>query len=618
MTSSDDQLKRIRHSSAHVLAQAVRERFGPEGHVALAIGPPTARGFYYDFSLPRPVVEGDLKWLEKRMKKILRGNHDFVQRDVSEDEARSLFADQPFKLEIIDGIVHGGVDAHGEPFEGEPVLGTYQQDTFLDLCGGPHIANTRDIDPNAVKLLTVAGAYWRGDESRPMLQRIYGTAWGTREELDHFLFLRAEAERRDHRKVGRELDLFMFDKSAPGMPYWLPDGLRMLNTMLEFWRNEHEARGYQEISSPLINEKSLWETSGHWQNYVDDMFVIPDGDNRTYAVKPMNCPNAMVVYNRKTTSYRELPLRLSDCDLLHRNERSGTLQGLLRVQAFRQDDAHIFLPEAEIGAEIQRIFDIADRFYGVFGLKYRLRLGTRPEKFIGDVATWDLAESTLRDVLEERAPGEYIVVEGDGAFYGPKIDILMEDALEREWQMGTIQLDFQLPRRFGCVYTDDQGQEVTPVVIHRVIYGSLERFVGILLEHTAGALAPWLAPRQAIVLPVAVDYEAAAEALREELVAAGLRADLWSATTGTLGARARRARMAKYPFVLVVGAQEAEGSELSVKLREGGQVPPLTRAEVVERMVRSVRQFDNSTETAFADVLPAEAPAAAEAGATSS
>jgi len=604
VTSSEDHLRRTRHSCAHVLAQAVRERFSGEGEVSLAIGPPTARGFYYDFSLPRPATEHDLKWLEKRMKKILSGHHDFIQRDVSEEEARNLFADEPFKLEIIDGILSEGVDAHGDKFEGEPHLGTYQQDTFLDLCGGPHVSSTDDIDPSGVKLLSVAGAYWRGDETRPMLQRIYGTAWGSKDELQKYLFRRSEADRRDHRKVGRELDLFMFDKSAPGMPYWLPDGLKMLNKMLEFWREEHEARGYHEISSPLINERSLWDTSGHWQNYVDDMFIIPDGEHRTYGVKPMNCPNAMVVYNRKTTSYRELPLRLSDCDLLHRNERSGTLHGLLRVQSFRQDDAHIFLPEREIGDEIGRIFDIADRFYGIFGLKYRLRLGTRPEKFIGDRETWNLAEGMLKDVLDRRTPAGYEILDGDGAFYGPKIDIVMEDALEREWQMGTIQLDFQLPRRFGCVYTDDRGNEVTPVVIHRVIYGSLERFIGILLEHTAGALPPWLAPRQVAVLPVAVGHEEAAAALTKELVGLGLRTELMPAASGTLGARARRARMTRFPYVLVVGALEAPGKELAVKLRDGGQSPALPRAEAIDRMLAAVRDRHLTTDRAFADVLP--------------
>jgi threonyl-tRNA synthetase len=610
VVTSDDQLRRIRHSCAHVLAQAVQERFGTEGKVRLGIGPPTQRGFYYDFELPRPATEEDLKALEKRMRKIIGGRHEFTQRDVSEVEARQIFADEPYKLEIIDRIVKEGIDAHGEPFDGEPQLGTYQQDTFLDLCGGPHVSSTADIDPGAVKLLSVAGAYWRGDETRPMLQRIYGTAWGSKEELQHFLYLRAEAERRDHRKVGRELDLFMFDKTAPGMPYWLPDGLRVINKLLDFWRREHEARGYQEISSPLINERSLWETSGHWQNYVDDMFVIPDGENRTYGVKPMNCPNAMVVFNRKTTSYRELPLRLSDCDQLHRNERSGSLQGLLRVQSFRQDDAHIFLPAAEIGAEIGRIFDIADRFYGIFGLKYRLRLGTRPEKFIGDRETWDLAEGMLKEVLDARVEGGYEILEGDGAFYGPKIDIMMEDALEREWQMGTIQLDFQLPRRFGCVYVDELGQEVTPVVIHRVIYGSLERFTGILLEHTSGALPPWLAPRQVAIIPVAHHHEPVAELLASELNEEGLRADVLGAGQGTLGARARRARLIRYPYVLVVGDNEADGRVLAVKLREGGQVPPLTRSEAIGRMVRSVAEHHVSTQDAFSDLLGPDEEAA--------
>ncbi|MGE0214990.1 threonine--tRNA ligase [Mycolicibacterium sp.] len=603
MPTSDDQLRRIRHSAAHVLAQAVRERFSGEGKVSLAIGPPTARGFYYDFELPRSLNDDDLVALEKRMKQILRGEFDFVQKDMSEAEARELFADEPYKLEIIDGIVTGGVDAHGEPFEGDPHLGTYQQDTFIDLCGGPHVSNTAEIDPGAVKLLSVAGAYWRGDENRPMLQRIYGTAWGSKEELEHYLKLRAEAERRDHRRVGRELDLFMFDPTAPGMPYWLPDGLRVLNRLLEFWRYEHETRGYQEISSPLINERSLWDKSGHWQNYVDDMFVIHDGEHRTYGVKPMNCPNAMIVYNRKTTSYRELPIRLSDCDWLHRNERSGTLQGLLRVQSFRQDDAHIFLPEAEIGEECARIFEIADRFYNIFGLKYRLRLGTRPDKFIGDIETWDRAEAMLKTVLAKQAPSGFEILEGDGAFYGPKMDIVMQDALEREWQMGTIQLDFQLPRRFGCEYTDADGKLQTPVVIHRVIYGSLERFVGILLEHTAGALPPWISPRQVAVIPVAEPHEQYADSLAAELTESGMRADVLSSASGTLGGRARRARLLRYPYQLVVGDREVEGAGLALKLREGGQLGTLPHEAVFSRMKHAIANQDLTTDIAFADHL---------------
>jgi threonyl-tRNA synthetase len=547
------------------------------------------------------------------MREIVAEDHAFVRREVSEAEARELFADEPFKIEVIDGILRGALDDDGLAVEQArpPVLTTYRHGGFEDLCAGPHVESTGGIDAKAFRLLTVAGAYWRGDERRPMLQRVYGTAWETEEKLAEHLWRIEEAEKRDHRKLGRELDLFMMDKTAPGMPYWLPDGLRVYNRLLDFWRAEHDARDYQEISSPLVNEKSLWETSGHWQHYVDNMFVIPVDEHSTYGVKPMNCPNAMVVFNRRTTSYRELPLRLSDCDVLHRQERSGALQGLLRVQSFRQDDAHIFLPEAEIGAEYARIFEIADLFYQTFGLEYRLRLGTRPDGYVGDLESWERAESVLRSVLDEHVgAGRYEVAEKDGAFYGPKIDILMKDALGREWQMGTIQLDFQLPRRFGCKYTDRDGREATPVVIHRVVYGSMERFIGILLEHTAGSLPPWLAPRQAAVIPVSGKFEEAAERVRGQIAEAGLRAEILHADRGSTSARARAARAARIPYVFVVGAREADSDQLAVKLREGGQVPALPAAEVAERLRAALRRRDLTTLTAFEDLL-AETGAAA-------
>ncbi|MDO0925015.1 threonine--tRNA ligase [Streptomyces sp. TG1A-8] len=604
----DEKLKRIRHSAAHIMAQAVRERFAPEGPVHLAIGPATGTGFHYDFELPRSATTEDLGWIEERMRQIIAEGLPFVRRELSEQEARQLFADEPYKIEIIDGIVKGTLDEHGLPAQDNtaPTLTTYRHGDFEDLCAGPHVDRTSDIDPHAIKVTSVAGAYWRGDETRPMLQRISGTAWETAEELDVHMWRLSEAEKRDHRKLGRELDLFMMHRTAPGMPYWLPDGLRVYNRLLGFWREEHDRRDYQEISSPLVNEKSLWETSGHWQHYVDNMFVIPTDEHSTYGVKPMNCPNAMVVFNRRTTSYRDLPIRLSDCDVLHRNERSGTLQGLLRVQAFRQDDAHIFLPEEEIGQEYARIFEIADLFYNTFGLTYRLRLGTRPDGYVGDLATWNRAESVLREVLDHHAgPAGYEVAEKDGAFYGPKIDILMEDALGREWQMGTIQLDFQLPRRFGCTYVDRDGQDRTPVVIHRVIYGSMERFIGILLEHTGGALPPWLAPRQAAIIPVGEDFESHAAELREQLGELGLRAEILHAGRGSIAARAHTARTAKIPYVFVLGRREAESGSLGVRLREGGQIPAQPRVELFERLSTALRRRDISTELAFADLLPA-------------
>ncbi|WP_428268655.1 threonine--tRNA ligase [Haliangium sp.] len=566
----DPQLYRLRHSTAHVMAQAVRERFQAEGPVHFAAGPPTDDGFFYDFSLPRSATEEDLAWIEERMREIVRGGHAFEVREVNPDEARTLFADQPFKLELIEGLSQGTLDEDGNPIaqDDAPPITVYQHDTFADLCRGPHIANTSEIVPEAIKLLTTAGAYWRGDENRDMLQRIYGTVWKSKEDLDQYLWRRAEAEKRDHRKLGKELELFHMEPSAPGMPYWLPRGFKLLLGLLDFWREEHDARGYQEISTPLINDKRLWETSGHWEHYRSDMFLVPIDENRTFGVKPMNCPNAMVVFNLKKRSYRELPLRLSDCDMLHRNERSGTLHGLLRVQKFQQDDAHIFCTEDMIESEYAGILDICARFYDIFDLKYTLRLGTRPkDAFIGDVETWDRAEAALRRILDTHSgEGGYEVRDGDGAFYGPKVDIVMEDALGRTWQMGTIQLDFQLPRRFNCKYVDRDGQEKTPVVVHRVIYGSLERFIGVLIEHTAGAFPVWLSPVQVAVLPVTDKQNDYAHQVAARLREQRVRVEV-DDSNERMGHKIRAAQLQKTPYMLVVGKREVAAETVSVRLR---------------------------------------------------
>lgn len=581
----DPQLYCIRHSVAHVLAQAVLERFPEAG---IAIGPPIEDGFYYDFDLPHSPTEADLAWLTERMRAIIQGNYPFTVRTVSPDEARAIFANQPYKLALIDGLLQGALDEYGNPVESDqpPPLTVYQQDSFTDLCRGPHVASTGAIDPDAIKLMTVAGAYWRGDEKNPMLTRIYGTAWRNKAELDHYLWRLEEAEKRDHRRLGKQLELFHFDPTAPGMPYWLPKGLKMLNELLAFWRQVHDEHGYQEIASPLFNERKLYEISGHWEHYRESMFLIEVDEHTTYGLKPMNCPNAMVVYNLKVRSYRELPLRLSDCDMLHRKELSGTLHGLLRVQKFQQDDAHIFVSEDQIEEEYERIFALADLFYHVFGLTYKLRLGTRPESYVGDLATWEKAEWALKRILDEHVgPNNYLIAEGDGAFYGPKVDILMEDALGRQWQMGTIQLDFQLPQRFGCTYVDRDGSEKTPVVIHRVIYGSLERFVGILIEHTAGALPVWLAPVQVRIIPITDPHLPYAHQVASQLRKAGLRVEV-DDSAKRMNAKIREAQVQKVPYMLVIGNREQENGQVAVRLRTEENLG----AMVVEEFIALARQ----------------------------
>ena len=580
----DQNLHRIRHSAAHIMAQAVRDRFASEGKVRLAVGPPIENGFYYDFELPRTINEDDLAWLESRMKAIIAEDHSFQLREVASEEAHDLFRDEPYKLELIEGLLAGSVDDNGNPLpdaRGVKIT-VYQHGDFVDLCRGPHVESTADINADAIKLLSVAGAYWRGDEKRPMLQRIYGTAWETEEQLTQYLWQRSEAERRDHRRLGKELELFHFDPTAPGMPYWLPKGFKVLTELINFWRAEHEKRGYQEISTPLINDKQLWDISGHWEHYKDNMFIIPISEHVTYGVKPMNCPNAMVVYNIKTRSYRDLPLRLSDCDLLHRNERSGTLHGLLRVQKIQQDDAHVFVTEEQLEEEYDRILEIADLFYRIFDLEYSFRLGTRPESYIGDIETWNRAQEALKRILDKRVgEGNYVIEDGDGAFYGPKIDILMKDVLGRSWQMGTIQLDFQLPRRFKCVYSDKDGTEKTPIVIHRVIYGSLERFLGILIEHTAGAFPVWLAPIQARLIPISERHADYAKEIASELRDLGLRVDL-DDSDDRMNAKIRDAQMQKIPYMLVVGNREVAERTVSVRLRTEENLGAMTIASFSE------------------------------------
>jgi threonyl-tRNA synthetase len=508
-----EQLQNLRHSLAHLLAAAVL-KLHPSAK--RTIGPAIENGFYYDFEFEEPITEKDLPKIEKEMKKLMKSWKSFDRKEVTAEEAREFFKDNPYKLELIEEFSKDG-----------QTLTFYSSGDFTDLCRGGHTDDLSKTDPDSFKLEKLAGAYWRGDEKNKMLTRIYGLAFESSKKLSEHLTMLEEAAKRDHKKLGPQMELFMFHPTAPGEPYWLPKGMVIFNELLNFWRKEHSKRNYHEISAPLVNKKELWLTSGHWDHYKENMFIADMGENDVYGVKAMNCPNAMLVFGSKLRSYRDLPLRFSDTDILHRYELAGTLNGLLRVRSFRQDDSHNFITEEMIEDEYQRIFEITELFYGIFGLQYRFRLGTRPEGFLGDIETWNRAESKLKSILEKSGK-QYFVEEGDGAFYGPKVDILMKDALGREWQTGTIQLDFQQPQRFGLEYVSEDGSRKTPVVIHRVIYGSMERFIGLLIEHYAGIFPLWLSPVQISILPISENQKEYAEKIATELKNAveGLRVEI--------------------------------------------------------------------------------------------
>lgn len=589
-----DSIHNIRHSLAHILAQAVIERFKVDGSVQLGVGPAIENGFYYDFGLPRSVQEDDIVWIEERMKEVIRENVQFNQKDISKEEALRLFKNQPYKLELVELISSGKLNADGDNQDEcnqSNVLSVYQHGEFVDLCQGPHVRDSSQINPDAIKLLNVNGAYWRGNEKNPMLSRFYGAAFSSKNELDEHLRLLEAQKANDHRHLGKKLELFHFDESAPGMPYWLPNGLIILNNLVDYWRKEHQKRNYLEFSAPIINDKRIWQQSGHWDHYRDNMFLVPKDENAIYGIKPMNCPNAMVVYNLKLRSYRDLPLRLSDCDVLHRNEKSGTLHGLLRLQKFQQDDAHIFVVPDQIEQEIIDILDIAKSFYDLFNMEYSFRLSGRPQKFVGDVSDWEEAESILESVLLKYAGSEkYNYVAEEGAFYGPKIDIMMKDSLGRSWQMGTIQLDFQLPKRFNCKYISKDGSKKVPVVIHRVIFGSIDRFIGILLEHTKGNLPLWLSPQQVAIFPVADRHLNKCEELKSLLRASEIRASIFSGNA-RLSKRIREAELMKIPYMVVVGDQEAQSNMLAVRSRSSKSQEILDCNEFVSKVLKEIREL---------------------------
>ena len=571
-----------RHSLAHILAKAVIEIFGKE-NVQYAIGPQIADGLYYDFLLPRTVTNDDFKAIEEKMREIIKRREPWTRKEVSKEEALSIFADQKFKKELIEDL----------PAD-ETITIYWTGDDFVDLCRGPHVENSQELMSAAFQIKSVSGSYWRGDEHRDQLQRIYVYAFMDKQGLKDHLQLVKEALERDHKKLGPQLDLFMFDETAPGMPYWLPRGWKLFNALLDFWRGIHEAHGYNEIAAPVINNRKLWVTSGHWGHYRDNMFLIPGegGDIEapdTYAAKPMNCPNAIMVYKRALRSYKELPFRISQVDVIHRKEKSGELNGLFRVQMFRQDDAHILVTEDQIESEIRDIMSIAGEIYSTFGLSYIAELSTRPDDYMGEIEVWNQAEAALKSILDKQyGEGNYEINEGDGAFYGPKIDLKMRDCLGREWQMGTIQLDFQLPLNFDLKYVAQDGTLKTPVMIHRAMLGSFERFIGIIIENFKGSFPFWLAPQQVGIVPIRPEHNAYAKEVQEALRAAGIRSEADYADKN-MKEKIKYFHQYKDPYIVVVGDREAEERTVSVNIRGNKKMNgvPLDRfIEICQKMNR--------------------------------
>ena len=562
-----DRRYRIRHSFAHVMAEAVLELF-PDAK--LAIGPPISDGFYYDFDLPRSLTPEDLEQIDAGMKRILRGDHQFARSVISRADALRRFAAQPYKLELI----------HDLP-EGEEIS-LFTQDTFTDLCRGPHVASTAELNAGAFKLTATAGAYWRGDERRPMLQRIYGTAWQTEQELAAYLERLVEIEKRDHRRLGRELGLFSIQEQVgPGLIFWHPKGARLRSVIEDFWKRQHYAGGYELVNTPHVGREWLWRTSGHLDFYAENMFPKLEVDNNSYYLKPMNCPFHIMIYKSDIRSYRDLPLRWAELGTVYRYERSGTLHGTLRVRGMTQDDAHIFCTPEQIEAEISEVLRFSLQMWQAYGFDDLVaHLATRPDKAVGDDASWDRAIASLRGAIEAHRL-EYELDEGGGAFYGPKIDLHVRDPLGRLWQMTTIQFDFNLPERFDMTFVDRDGSQRRPFMVHRALHGALERFLGVLIEHYGGAFPLWLAPVQAVVIPVNPKVGEYAGAVAGRLSAAGFRveADL---SDNRMGAKIRTAQGQKVPYMVIVGAQEEAAGTLSLRDRSGKQTAGLEFAACVE------------------------------------
>lgn len=554
LTAKDEKgLAALRHTASHVMAQAVKRLYP---NTKLAIGPSIADGFYYDMEFDTPLTSDDFGKIEAEMKKIIKEDLKIERFTKSREDAIAFMKEkgEPYKVELIEDLP-----------EGEEIS-FYSQGEFVDLCAGPHLMSTKGVG-KAFKIMSLAGAYWRGDEHNKMLTRLYATAFGKKEELEAYITMMEEAKKRDHRKLGKELGLFMMHEAGPGFPFFLPKGMVLKNTLLDYWRQIHKKAGYVEVSTPIILNRSLWETSGHWDHYKNNMYTtVIDGED--YAIKPMNCPGGVLVYASEPRSYRDLPLRVGELGLVHRHEKSGQLHGLMRVRCFTQDDAHIFMTPDQIKDEIKGVVALINEVYSLFGFEYHVELSTRPEDSMGSDEDWEMATEGLRSALDEIGL-PYVVNEGDGAFYGPKIDFHLVDCIGRTWQCGTIQLDFQLPQRFELEYIGADGEKHRPIMIHRVVFGSIERFIGILIEHFAGAFPTWLAPVQVKVLPISEKYMDYAESVQKKLDEAGIRVEL-DTRSEKIGYKIREAQQAKIPYMLVVGQKEEEDGTVAVRSRAAG------------------------------------------------
>ncbi len=572
LTLSDEKGKgAFRHTASHIMAQAIK-RLYPE--TKLAIGPSIAEGFYYDVDRETPFTAEDLEKIEEEMKKIVKENLEIKRYTMPREEAIAYFKEkaEPYKVELIEDLP-----------EGEEIS-FYSQGEFTDLCAGPHLMTTKPV--KAFKLTSLAGAYWRGDEHNKMLQRIYGTAFSKKVELDEYLARIEEAKKRDHRKLGREQGLFMMREEGPGFPFFLPNGMVLKNTLLDYWRAIHRRAGYVEISTPIILSRKLWETSGHWDHYKENMYTTVI-DEQDYAIKPMNCPGGIMVYQSEPRSYRDLPIRMGELGIVHRHEKSGQLHGLMRVRCFTQDDAHIFMTPDQIKDEIKGVVQLIDEVYSLFGFKYHVELSTRPDNSMGSDEDWEMATDALRSALDDMGL-PYVINEGDGAFYGPKIDFHLEDSIGRTWQCGTIQLDFQLPLRFELEYTGADGEKHRPIMIHRVVFGSIERFIGILIEHFAGAFPTWLAPVQVKVLPISDKYLEYGAQVLEELRTAGIRAEI-DTHAEKIGYKIRQSRLEKVPYMLIVGQKEEEEHKVSMRSRYDGDAGSMDLAAFIEQVREEIQ-----------------------------
>ncbi len=566
----------LRHSAAHVLAAAVLQMF-PDAK--FGIGPAIENGFYYDFDLPRTLIPEDLAILEDKMKEIIKANHKFERAEISAREAKSDFEKlgQTYKLELISDLEKAGEK-----------ISVYKSGSFIDLCSGPHIDSTGEIDPEAFKLTKISGAYWKGDEKNKQLQRIYGVVFESKKELNEYLHMLEEAEKRDHKKLGKELDLFSFHPEAPGSAFWHPKGMIIWNELEKFGKSIRKKYGNLEIQTPQLAKSILWKTSGHWDHYKDDMFYF-DVEKETYCLKPMDCPFNIKIYQTKQRSYKELPIRYTEIGRVMRNEKSGQLNGLLRVRSITQDDAHIFAMENQVEEEIGTLLKMVKEYYKVFAIEPEFYLSTRPDDFLGEIPTWDKAEADLNNALAKENIS-YELKEKDGAFYGPKIDIDMKDALGRRWQLATIQLDFQLPQRFNLEYIAKDGSKQVPVMIHAAIFGSLERFIGILMEHTGGILPTWLAPVQSVIIPVSEEkFGDYARKVKTELESAGVRVEI-NDSTDTLGKRISEAEKEKIPYMLVVGQKEMDSVSVAVRKRNNKQQEVMKLDEFVEKIEKEIEE----------------------------